>query len=60
MTEIRVCWPMGLHESDDGQPIDGGLWFPDIPAVRWDLQIIVESGCEACGTGTHWLEEREA
>lgn len=32
---------------------------PDIPAVRRDLEIIVESGCEACGTGTHWLEERE-
>ena len=60
MTEIRVGWPSGLHEDDDGQPIDGGLWFPDIPEVRRDLEAIVECGCEAYGPGTHWLGKREA
>lgn len=60
MKEIRVCWLLGLHEDDQGQPTDGGLWWPDTPENRRDLIIIVESGCEVAGEGSHWLEEREA
>lgn len=44
MREIRVAWPFGLHENQLGEPIE----------------IVVEAGNEACGLGTHWLEEREA
>jgi len=39
---------------------DGGVWFPDSPDVRRDLEIIADSGNEVAGTGTRWLEEREA
>lgn len=60
MKEIRVRWPKGLHENEAGEPISGGVWFPDTPENRKDLEIIVEAGCEVCGKGTHWLEEREA
>jgi hypothetical protein len=60
MTEIRVCWPLGLHENEAGEPIDGGVWWPDTPENREMCQIIVEAGCEACGAETHWLVERIA
>lgn len=60
MTEIRVAWPFGLHEDQFGNPSAGGVWFPDTPENRKDLQVIVESGCEVCGSGSHWREERDA
>lgn len=60
MMEIRVRWPLGLHEDSRGLPTDGGTWFPDTPDNRRDLLIIVEAGCEVAGAGTHWLEERVA
>jgi hypothetical protein len=60
MKEIRVGWRLGLHEDEDGNPIDGGLWMADSSAVRRDLMIVVESGNEATGERSHWLEEREA
>lgn len=60
MKEIRVAWHYGLHEDGQGEPTDGGLWWPDNPENRRDLTIIVESGCEVAGEGSHWLEEREA
>lgn len=60
MREIRVGWLFGLHETEDGTPTDGGLWWPDTPENRRDLIIIVESGCEVAGPDSHWLEEREA
>jgi hypothetical protein len=60
MIEIRVRSLFGLHEDDDGNPTDGGVWFPDTPENRRDLRIVVEAGCEVAGTGTHWLEQREA
>jgi len=60
MKEIRVRWQFGLHEDAGGEPTDGGVWFPDTPPNRRDLLIIVESGCEVAGAGTHWLEERVA
>lgn len=60
MKEIRVRWLLGLHETEDGRPLDGGIWFPDTPENRRDAEIIIESGCEVAGEGSHWLEEREA
>ena len=60
MREIRVGWPFGLHENEQGEPSDGGVWFPDTPANRRDLEIIVESGCEVAGEASHRLEERDA
>ena len=60
MLEIRVAWKFGLHENQAGEPTAGGVWFPDNEQNRRDLEIIVDSGNEACGDGTHWLESREA
>lgn len=60
MQEIRVAWPFGLHENQAGEPTAGGVWFPDTPENRRDLEIIVNAGNEAAGEGSHWLEEREA
>jgi hypothetical protein len=60
MKEIRVRWLLGLHEDEDGNPTDGGTWFPDTAENLRDLRIVVESGNEVAGTGTHWLEQREA
>jgi hypothetical protein len=34
--------------------------IPDTPENRRDLRIVTESGNEIAGTGTHWLEQREA
>ena len=60
MIEIRVRWLLGLHEDSEGKPTDGGVWFPDTPANRRDLEFIVSAGRETMGEGSHWLEEREA
>lgn len=60
MMEIRVGWVFGLHETEAGEPKDGGTWFPDNETNRRELEIIVEAGNEACGPATHWLEERQA
>lgn len=60
MIEIRVRWLLGLHEEDSGKPTDGGIWFPDMPETRRELNIIVEAGNEFMGEGSHWLEERQA
>jgi hypothetical protein len=60
MLEIRVAWPLGLHENQANEPIAHGVWFPDTPSNRQDLEIIIEAGNAACGEGTHWLEQREA
>ena len=60
MIEIRVAWPLGLHENEAGEPTDGGVWFPDTPDNRRELNIIVEAGNEVVGDGSHWLQERQA
>lgn len=60
MTELRVAWKFGLHENESGEPTGGGVWFPDTPENRRDVEIIVEEGNRACGQGTHWVEERVA
>lgn len=59
MKEIRVAWTLGLHENVGGDPISGGAWLPDTPAVREELEIIIAVSIESYGEGTHWLEERE-
>ena len=60
MQEIRVAWLRGLHENQAGEPTAGGVWHPDNETNRRVVEIIMESGNEACNSGTHWLEEREA
>lgn len=60
MREMRVRWHFGLHENQADEPTDGGVWFPDTPENRRDLEIIVDAGNEVAGAGSHWLEEREA
>lgn len=60
MTEIRVAWQFGLHENEAGEPLDGGVWFPNTPENRRQLNIIVEAGNSVAGAGSHWLEERQA
>jgi len=55
-----VRWQLGLHEDDSGEPTDGGIWFPDMPQAREELDILVEAGNEVIGEGSHWLEERQA
>lgn len=44
MRGIRVAWPFGLHENEAGEPIAGGIWFPDTPENRLDIEIVVEEG----------------
>lgn len=44
MKELRVRWRLGLHEDDQGNATDGGIWFPDSLETRRDLTIIVEEG----------------
>lgn len=58
--EIRVRWSVIGRKNLEGKPINAGLWFPDSPTFRRDLEVLVESGNFAYGKGTHWIEEREA
>ena len=44
----------------ESRPQDAGLWFPDTPANRELLNTVLDCGEEAFGTGTHWIEERQA
>lgn len=60
MKEIRLRWLFGLHEAEDGEPLDGGIWFPDTPDNRRDIEILVEECCAVAGAGSHWMEERQA
>ena len=57
--QIRVCWSIVGRMDMNGVPINGGVWHPGTPEFRRDLTIIAESGNEAYGPGTHWIEERE-
>lgn len=60
MNEIRLAWNIVGRENLVNEPIEGGLWTPDNPEIRQELTIIMESGNEAYGPDTHWIEEREA
>jgi hypothetical protein len=59
MKEIRVC----RKGSDSSQPaiavVRAGRWHPDSPGNREMLRVIVDSGNEIDGPGTHWVEVRE-
>lgn len=57
---IRVACLFGLHQNQAGEPTTGGTWFPDNEVNRREVKLTVESGNEACRSGTHCLEEREA
>lgn len=58
--QIRVAWNVIGRKNSSGKPIMAGKWHPDTPAFRKDLRIIVESGIEAYGVGSHWIEERKS
>jgi hypothetical protein len=60
LIEIRVGWNVVGRRNSANKPIQAGLWQPDTPENRKALTIIAESGNEAYGTGTHWVEERTA
>lgn len=60
MREIRLRWNIVGRESLIGEPIQGGLWMPDTPDNRRELEIIQEAGEFAYGPGSHWIEERVA
>jgi hypothetical protein len=60
MKEIRLCWSVIGRENIVGEEIQNGLWHPDTPDVRRDLELIRDAGNETYGPGTHWIEEREA
>jgi hypothetical protein len=59
MIEIRLAWSILGRENLIDVPTQAGLWCPDIHQNRLDLTIIVESGNEAYGPETQWIEERE-
>jgi hypothetical protein len=60
MKEIRLCWSVDGRKNQAGEPIDGGLWHPDTPEARRDLEFVAQAGNEAYGMDTHWIEVREA
>lgn len=60
MMEIRLAWSIVGRTDPTGRPIQAGLWQPDNAENRRTLQVIADSGNEAYGPGTHWIEEREA
>ncbi len=60
MNEIRVAWNVIGRRSIAEEPIQGGLWDPDTPVNRATLVIVMESGNEAYGSESHWIEERQA
>lgn len=60
MIEIRLCWSIVGRTNLVGEPIQGGIWYPDSPDVRRDYEIVRDEGNEQYGYGTHWIEEREA
>ena len=60
MVEIRVAWNVIGRRNIVKEGINGGTWCLDSPENRKDLEIIVECGNEAYGSGSHWIEAREA
>ncbi len=60
MNEIRLAWNIVGRENLVNEPIQVGLWSPANPRNREELTIIMESGNEAYGPNTHWIEQREA
>lgn len=60
MKEIRLAWNVVGRENQIGEPIMAGVWHPDTPENRRDLEIMAEAGNDAYGPGSHWIEEREA
>jgi len=56
--EIRVCWNVNGRSNRDGNPVDAGAWRPDSPKNREALRIIVQSGNERDGAGSHWIDIR--
>lgn len=60
MKEIRVAWSVVGRKSIANEEIQAGLWHPKTEQTMHDMEIVRDSGNEAYGPGTHWIEEREA
>jgi|GEM_PF-6613310 len=59
MMEIRICRKGGTSLDQEVDSIRVGPWHPDSPGNREMLRIIIESGNEIDGLGSHWLEASE-
>jgi hypothetical protein len=60
MKEIRICWRSDVIKHEEAERQHGGLWFPWTLERLATLRAIEEAGNEIFGSGSHWLEEREA
>ena len=64
MQEVRLRWSKGIQKDPASSPFEhtpgAGLWFPDTPDNRLDLETIRDCGNDSFGEGTHWIEERQA
>ncbi len=56
MMEIRICRKGGTSSDQDLDSIRVGPWHPDSPGNREMLRVILESGNEIDGPGSHWIE----
>ena len=59
MNEIRIYWNMPGRVDKSGQPVNCGHWHADTPSNRQMLEIILESGLEIYGAGTHWVDVKK-
>jgi hypothetical protein len=59
---IEICIRRDLPGSANftGMPNGKNMWHPDSPRNRQMLNIIMESQNEIFGSGTYWVEAREA
>lgn len=58
--QVRVYWRADVIHADDDYHHDEGLWAAATPQARREAHAICEVQNAVYGTGTHWVEEREA
>lgn len=58
---VNMTWlTEGVGRTNQlGEPIQGGIWYPDSPDARRDYEAVRDAGNEQYGAVTHWIEERE-
>jgi hypothetical protein len=59
VNEIRICWTQEVSATKLSGS-EGGLWLPETPKNREDLEVFVEAANQGFGQGSHWIERREA
>ncbi len=59
MIEIQLRLEVGSRERPPHK-VGAGLWHPDTPANREELEILRDAGNQIYGKGTHWIAERQA